>query len=83
MVRDVLGNEFDIGDFPVAVVRGGAGKCRFNVLPTAHVRPEGIPQRHIICLRVQRLVNTWIAFQYRPRAAWLCSIALLRSFVAI
>ena len=49
IVGEVLGYEFDIGDLSVAVVRGGAGKCRLNLLPTAYVRPEGIPQGHVIC----------------------------------
>src|SRR3989442_1426623 len=66
VVGDVLRYEFDIGDFSVAVMRGGAGKCRFNLLPTAYVWPEGIPQGHVIRQRVQRLVNTRVAFQYRP-----------------
>src|SRR5438034_4436322 len=47
-------------------MRGGAGKCRFNLLPTAYVWPERIPQGHVIRQRVQRLVNTRVAFQYRP-----------------
>ena len=49
IVGEVLGYEFDIGDLSVAVVRGGAGKCRLNLLPTAYVRPERIPQGHVIC----------------------------------
>src|SRR6266705_874843 len=65
-VGEVLGYEFDTSDLSVAVVGGGAGKCRLNLLPTAYVRPEGIPQGHVICQRVQRLVNTRVAFQYRP-----------------
>src|SRR5262245_56837826 len=64
---EVLGDELDIGDLSVAVVRGGAGKCRLNLLPTPYVRPEGIPQGHVICKRVQRLVDTRVARQYRPK----------------
>src|SRR5262249_1446735 len=48
------------------IVRGGAGECRLNILPTAYVRPERIPQGHVICQRVQRLENFRVAFQYRP-----------------
>src|SRR5262245_8386906 len=55
---EVLADELDIGDLSVAVVRGGAGKCRLHLLPTPYVRPEGIPQGHVICKRAQRLVDT-------------------------
>jgi len=89
IIGDVLRYEFDISDFSIAVIQRSGGKGRFNFLATTHVRPEGIAQGHVIRERVQRLVNARVGLHYRPegraiapRAAWLCSIALVRSFVA-
>ena len=39
IVGDILCYEFHLGEFSVAVMRGGAGKRCFNLLPAANVRP--------------------------------------------
>ena len=83
IVGEVLGYEFDFGDLSVAVVRGGAGKCRLNLLATAYVRPEGIPKVTSSASEYNAWKTFGSPFSIALRAAWLSSIALARSFVAI
>jgi hypothetical protein len=63
IVGNVLGDEFDIGSLSVTVLRGSACKCRLDILPTARVRPEWVAQGHVVCHRVQVLVNSCVAVQ--------------------
>lgn len=44
IVRSVFRYELDIGGFSVTVMRGGAGKCCLNLLPTRTYGPKGFPR---------------------------------------
>src|SRR5262249_48608980 len=46
---DILGDELDLHDLAVAVVRGGASKCLLHFLPPAYVRTKWVSQGHIVC----------------------------------
>src|SRR5262249_2418724 len=61
----VLLYELDLDHFAVAVVRGGASKRLLHIPPTAYVRPERVPQRHVVRWRIQRLVDTRVTREYR------------------
>ncbi len=65
IVRNIFFYEFDAGDLSVTEIRGGAGYSCLNVLATAHIGAEGIPQSYVIRIGEQRVVPAGIAFPDR------------------
>jgi hypothetical protein len=56
---------FDLDDLAVAVVGGSASKCLLHFLPAAYVGTKRVSQGHIVCLRIQRLVDARVTVEDR------------------